>query len=369
MTKDCKQRELFVFAGQSNMMGAAALPPTSDLDIHNSYEYKYKKRRFGKPHGEFLPVSYNVGEFAYCDIEKAYPDNDYNSLSELNNYRDNAYFVPALCNVDNINERSVIQFSEISEKTAVNAPSLPAYFVNEWEKTGRKCAIAHMAKGSTTILHYFDEEMADEYNKKIVIYNNSCRTSYPLICKEKVSFGAASYFCEETKAFFEDAESEFCEDILKTKAFVWFQGESDAKLSEIEYRLRLEVLWDRMKQLGFTHFFCIRVGFWGDNLNLTEIMKAQERFCAENKSCHIVTRCCSFMPFPEKHKNLSYIKEPDEKYMGCRDSFLGFPNHHINEKGHIIIAKHSVANIKRILIDNESEKLEEELVANLRVFL
>jgi hypothetical protein len=32
------KRELFVFAGQSNMMGAAALPPEKALNIKNSYE-------------------------------------------------------------------------------------------------------------------------------------------------------------------------------------------------------------------------------------------------------------------------------------------------------------------------------------------
>ena len=321
----CNERELFVFSGQSNMMGAATLPPKLKLNICNSFEYKYKKRRAGNKHGEFVPVSYSVGEFAYCDMKKAYPTNNFNSLSELSNYTDNTYFVPALCNLDNFNERSVIGFSEFSEKTAVNGPSLPPYFVNEWEQIGRRCAIAHMAKGSTTILHYFDEEMVESYNKKIVQHNDSYKTNYPLICKENMNFRALTYFSNEVEAFFEDATLMFAEDIIKTKAFVWLQGESDAELSEIEYRLRLEILWDRLRFLGFTHFFCIRVGLWGDELNITEIMKAQERFCLENKSCYMLTRSCSFMTFPENYKNLSYIKTPDEKYFECRDSFFGFP--------------------------------------------
>ena len=94
-------------------------------------------------------------------------------------------------------------------------------------------------------------------------------------------------------------------------------------------------------------------------------MKAQERFCLENKSCYMLTRSCSFMTFPENYKNLSYIKTPDEKYFECRDSFFGFPNNHINEKGHTIIAKQAVANVKRILIDNDEAILEEELVVDL----
>ena len=359
------ERELFVFAGQSNMMGAAVLPPKYKLNICNSFEYKYKKRRAGNKYGEFLPVSYNVGEFAYCDLKKAYPTNDYNSLSELNNFTDNTYFVSALCNLDKFNERSVMRFSEFSEKTAVSSPSLAPYFVNEWEKLGRSCCIAHMAKGNATILHYFDEEMVESYNKKIVQHNDSYKTNYPLICKEDMNFGALTYFSNKAKAFFEDAKLMFTEDVIKTKAFVWLQGESDAKLSEIEYRLRLEILWERLRKLGFTHFFCIRVGMWGEEANITEIMKAQEKFCAQNKSCYMLTRSCSFMTFPEKHQNLSYIKTPDGKYFGCRDSFLGFPNDHINEKGHILIAKHAVANAKRILIDNDEVELEEELVVDL----
>ena len=71
------------------------------------------------------------------------------------------------------------------------------------------------------------------------------------------------------------------------------------------------------------------------------------------------------LTFPENYKNLSYIKTPDEKYFECRDSFFGFPNNHINEKGHTIIAKQAVANVKRILIDNDEAILEEELVVDL----
>ena len=358
-------RELFVFAGQSNMMGAAVLPPEFKLNISNSYEYKYKNRRFGNKCGKFIPVSYNIGEFAYCDLKKAYPTNDYDSLRELSDFTNNTYFVPALCNLDKFDERSVIAFSKISEKTAVNAPSLPPYFVNEWEKMGRKCAIAHMAKGNVTILHYFDEEMVESYNKKIVQQNDFYNTKYPLLSKEDLTFEPSKYFSNEIKAFFEDASERFDKDIIKTKAFVWLQGESDAKLSEVEYRLRLEILWGKLKMLGFTHFLCIRVGMWGEEKNITEIMKAQEKFCAQNKSCYMLTRSCSFMTFPEENKNLSYLRTPDEKYFGCRDSFFGFANDHINEKGHILIAKQAIANVKRVLIDNDDVELEEEIVKEL----
>ena len=37
------KRDLFVFAGQSNMMGASVLPPKRAPKIKNSYEYKLVK--------------------------------------------------------------------------------------------------------------------------------------------------------------------------------------------------------------------------------------------------------------------------------------------------------------------------------------
>ena len=116
------------------MIGAAVLPPEFKLNINNLYEYKYKKRRFGNACGGFVPVSYNIGEFAYRDLKKAYPTNDSDLLSELSGFRNNTYFVPALCNLDNFDERSVMDFSKISEKTVVNDPSLPPYFVNKLVK-------------------------------------------------------------------------------------------------------------------------------------------------------------------------------------------------------------------------------------------
>ena len=41
-----KKRELFVFAGQSNMMGAGVYPPRQNIEVNNSFEYLQKTDRF-----------------------------------------------------------------------------------------------------------------------------------------------------------------------------------------------------------------------------------------------------------------------------------------------------------------------------------
>ena len=62
-----KERDLFVFAGQSNMMGAAVLPPKLPIKATDSYEYKHKARRLGASCGEFVPAGYPCGEFSYAE--------------------------------------------------------------------------------------------------------------------------------------------------------------------------------------------------------------------------------------------------------------------------------------------------------------
>ena len=62
------KRELFVFAGQSNMMGAAVYPPQMPINMDKSYEYKHKPKRLGAPRGKFVSTVYPVGEFSYKDM-------------------------------------------------------------------------------------------------------------------------------------------------------------------------------------------------------------------------------------------------------------------------------------------------------------
>ena len=42
------KRPLFVFAGQSNMMGAAVYPASRQIFFENSYEYMHRAKRFGE---------------------------------------------------------------------------------------------------------------------------------------------------------------------------------------------------------------------------------------------------------------------------------------------------------------------------------
>ena len=60
---NAKKRPLFVFAGQSNMMGAAVYPPTAQLRFSDSYEYLHKPRRFGEKQGFFKRTAFPTGEF------------------------------------------------------------------------------------------------------------------------------------------------------------------------------------------------------------------------------------------------------------------------------------------------------------------
>ena len=59
------KRPLFVFAGQSNMEGGAAYPPSEQIRFSDSYEYLHKPRRFGEERGVFKKTAYPAGEFSY----------------------------------------------------------------------------------------------------------------------------------------------------------------------------------------------------------------------------------------------------------------------------------------------------------------
>ena len=49
----------------------------------------------------------------------------------------------------------------------------------------------------------------------------------------------------------------------------------------------------------------------------------------------------------------------------CRDSFYGFSNWHINEKGFSIVAKKMAFNTYRVLKENLPPVLEEEMIPNI----
>ncbi len=80
------------------MPGASVFPAVGVPKVKEAEEYKYAPiYRDGKPHGEFLPVSYDAGEFLYIDNAAAYARTDAAGKSLLTEYQKNCYSTTALC--------------------------------------------------------------------------------------------------------------------------------------------------------------------------------------------------------------------------------------------------------------------------------
>ncbi len=346
--------DLFVFAGQSNMMGACVLPPKHRLDIKYCKEYKYKSVYLGGKTGEFVTVGYNNGEFLYKNIKAAYGDADENGKSRVNDYGKNTYFVSAMSNLNSVSEKSTNQFSIYSESEKNSACSIVPYFCENWEQLGQAAIVAHVAKGGVTASYYFSKEMTEEYNLFAV------KNGYEPIVGDEA---AETVYCEKCKAFFKDAEKVYGHDNIGEKILIWHQGESDSGNSCAEYKQKLNIFWKKAKKLGFDRFFIIRCGFWYTH-ETCHIMRAQEEFCRENKETHIISRSISFMPDPYFMDSLEdyYIKEPEKKYFFCRDSYYGYDNSHINERGFMLAAKEAAQNAYRIMKENKEPDLKEDIV-------
>ena len=349
------------------MMGASVLPPEKPLSLHHSYEYKHKARRLGAPAGIFTPAGYPVGEFSYIDVQKAYSRENVNEKgdSTLTNYVENTYFCPSMSNLGNETDKSVLPFLSFSESTARHGATLAPFLAQEWEKLGNRCAYAHIAKGGVAIAHFFDANMSQEYSKRITAYNQTHGTNYsPVLPTRNTTQGAAEYFFEKCTHFFEDAHTHFAGENLTNKCLVWLQGESDAHDPTVVYEIKLTILWEKLKTLGFTHFFCIRVDYFGTDA-IDNVMRAQENFVAKHNDAYMLTRAASFFTHVEQNAEERFISPPPEPYQNCRDSFYGYKNHHINEKGFITIAQQSVKNLYRVLIEGKQPQLEEELIRSL----
>ena len=350
------KRELFVFAGQSNMMGAAVYPPKEQITYADSYEYLHKPRRFGADRGEFKSTAYPVGEFAYVDLKAAYGDlTDPTVKSELADYQNNTHFVSSMSNLKSEEEGTVHPFAVYSEKTAPLGVSLAPFTVKNWEELGHRCAYAHITKGGVSIKHYFDREMTEEVNAAV----RESGLGLPLQeCTDKAD-AASKYFKEKIRDFLTDSEARFVGDDLGTKAFLWLQGCSDPTMGEELYLIYLRVLWKHLRALGLTHFFCIRVGWWSDD-GVKGVIRAQERFCRTEEGAYMLTRVLSHMPTYGQKEEGWFIEPPEEELRFCRDSYYGFKNQHINEKGFRIIADRAVKNMERILVLGEEPELEKE---------
>lgn len=216
------------------------------------------------------------------------------------------------------------------------------------------------------IVHYYNREMLEEHNRRIAEYNKENGTELkPVSVENPMWLGASACFDKKVKDFFADAEERFAGDDMSNKIFVWCQGESDRAQPKERYRIRLEILWEHMKKLGFTHFFCVRVGNWLDSQKIHEVMQAQEEFCAENENCYIITRAMSFMPCKNVDLEDWFVETPSEEYHNCRESDFGFGNPHINEKGFALIAKRMADNAVRVLREGGEPLLEKEIISKL----
>lgn len=326
------KRPLFVFAGQSNMMGACVYEASEQIYFENSAEYLHKARRFGEATGTFKNYGFPVGEYSYKDLDKAYgKERNVESKSTLSTYAENTYFCPSMCNLKSENPKSTHLFSYFCEADERLAPSLPPYLIKELENQGYASVYAHIAKGSMPILYFTEGEGAD-------------------------------YFDLKSRDFFADSEIRFAGDDMSEKVLVWLQGESDAKNGYDHYMLQLCKLWERAKNLGFTKFFIVRIDYFG-NEAITEIMRAQEDFCEKNEDAFIITRVASYLKHPKQPEN--WCLADTEEFDLCRDSFYGFNNNHINEKGFKVITKYAVPNIIRVLFENKPPILEAEQIVKL----
>ena len=363
------KRDLFVFAGQSNMMGASVYPVKHNPTFERSFEYKHKPRRFGAARGVFVSQGYPVGEFSYKDMALAYASDmcDANGNSMLADYRHNTYFCPSMASLLSEEERTELPFSAFSEATAKPAASPAPLLVEEYERAGGTCAYTHIAKGSVRISHYFTDDMALEYAARVAEYNRLHGTDYQegLSPKHRMP-GAADYFFEKCTDFFADATERFPTDDLTERCFFWLQGEGDAgRSSTIEYEIALDILWQTLKKLGFTRFFCIRAGYFGKEA-VDQIMLAQERFVKAHDDAYMLTRVGSYFPFKGHDDSNWFVSPPPAECQNCRDSFSGFENQHINEKGFLLIASRAAKNLWRVLKEGGEPLLEPENIRPLK---
>ncbi len=354
--------DVFVFAGQSNMMGAAALPPQHKLKIGDSVEYKYKSKYLGAKIGRFTPVTHECGEYLYIDNNAAYTLCDNSGRSMQCDYWNNTHFVSSMSNVKDYTAKTIQPFENYCESMHRPSPCIPTYFCEYWEALGHRAIIAHVAKGGVNIAHYFDSAMQAEYNQLIheKFGDRYCDMT------PGANSAANGVFCDKVSSLFADAEAEYGKKNIGKRVLVWLQGESNANDADDEYELKLDILWKRAKALGFDKMAIIRVDYWYEH-SCVNIMRAEERFCEKHSDCFMATRALSLMPELHSYPNYEgwYMEEPQEPYLDCRDSFFGFDNNHINEKGMMLAARRAAKNCHKVLYDGEQPILEPDTVCGI----
>lgn len=341
------KRDLFVFSGQSNMMGSCVIPPKHLFSYKYSYEYLHKNKRLGKDIGDFKKEAYPVGEWSYRDLNEAYKNNE--KLSSIDNFMTNTYFSQAISNINQVND---LTYSEKNNEVGV---SLAPVFVNRWERLGRKCAFAHIAKSAISLSYFLNNDMVDEANKNL-----------PLELKQNhlsdFHNETSNYFFLKLNDFFIDSKKRF-DDLSDNKVLFFLQGEADCYTDYLVYKEFLRVFFNKCMKYGINKIIIIRVGYWDHMEHLKDIMKAQEDIAKEMDNVYIGTRILSFIPFSKDDYHL-YNGSINKNYLYCRDSDYGYDNHHINLKGFKLIAKQLIPNTVRI-INNKKPLLEKEKVKAL----
>lgn len=351
--------DLFVFGGQSNMMGAAHLPPEDNPVTYYAFEYKYQPILKGESKGEFIYAQNPAGDWHYINPSTAYNETYKDAAtgkSKLTNYSANTYFVPACRD----NPKG---FGSQSEYDMYPSATTAPYFARYYAQLGNPCIYAHMAKGSCKILNYFTTDAMEEYNKLITEYNTANGKSYKTLTSSDLT-GGGDAFDAKYQAMLKDYAELEPDNTIVNKCFFWLQGESDTHVWA-EYRYKLQALWKHLQSIGFTHFFILRVGFWGGTSLINEI-KAQTDFCNDNENCYIITKAPSLIPHPGATTKNWWVNEPSPEYDNCRDSYIASTsNHHFNEKAHKIFAQRCADNAHRILHLGLDPILEEENIREM----
>jgi len=76
-------------------------------------------------------------------------------------------------------------------------------------------------------------------------------------------------------------------------------------------------------------------------------------------------RCSDGSPRHCHQIGLYFLADVDAAHLPDGDSFFGFDNNHINEKGFSVIASHAVENLSRVLTQGLPPVLEEENIKTL----
>lgn len=360
--------DLFVFSGQSNMMGGVfaedfaagygpwqktngkvdtrntpyICQPISAEETKGSYEYKYLTDTFETvdsqtPTGELVKTADGT----------------------------------ALCKPSGTYE--------------LNGTTMVAPFVKQYTESGYKSISAQIALGGTQLCDWMTSSEIAEVLLSDEYAFHAQSGAVPQGASPRLLAGNERVLLFERKlqALTDSFTRDFAGCTIASKNFVWLQGENDADAlftaaglneeatqsamlgSMTLYKKCLEVFWKRLQSYGFERFMIVRVGFWTAPNRDIAIMAAQEQFAAENENAYILTRAMSYMPNPKSLYGKWGYNAIEEAYALCRGvSYSIYGNPHLNEKGHILLGTRSANAAAEIVHKStgyvpESEEVDE----------